>query len=275
MNIEKKIFEKEGLKIDEERILTYSKLGCPLDCKYCFVGDLEYNQEKDVPYLTSSQLELLEKAPKNISQLMLGCDTEFFQDKDGALKILDKLSSLNKDISVITKLSLSKNFIKQLKEIDNKLRRHKNFMSFSISLSSIESSEKWEPKVPSPQKRIETLKRAHLVNLETLVALRPLLPDVSVDELEHLVIATKDYCFGYYSGPLYLKKLDRSLVDLEDHLLKIEKVQPYWMPDNNIFYKIEKIGQMESLKKILEQYNKPLFKGASEAMKYLKKYEKS
>ena len=42
------------------------------------------------------------------------------------------------------------------------------------------------------------------------------------------------------------------------------------MPENNIFYKVEKDGQIETLQKITEQYGKPLFEGASEGVKYLK-----
>lgn len=64
------------------------------------------------------------------------------------------------------------------------------------------------------------------------------------------------------------------MLDLKTQDLKIEKLQPHWMPKGNIFYKIEKEGQMNLLKNILEKYNKPLFEGAAEGIKYLRTHEK-
>jgi len=135
----------------------------------------------------------------------------------------------------------------------------------------LESAKEWEPKASKPKDRIETIKRAYLTNIKTLVAIRPLLPVISNKELEEIVDLTKDYCYGYYSGPLYLKDLKHPLIEkagLEN--LKIERLQPHWMPKDNIFYKIEKEGQMDLLKNILQKNEKPLFEGAAEAIKHLK-----
>jgi len=46
------------------------------------------------------------------------------------------------------------------------------------------------------------------------------------------------------------------------------------MPKENIFYKIEKNGQMELLNNILEKNNKHLFSGAAEIIKHIKENEK-
>ena len=46
MDFEKNIYEQHGLKIDRDRVLTYSQLSCPLECRYCFVNDLNFNQKK-------------------------------------------------------------------------------------------------------------------------------------------------------------------------------------------------------------------------------------
>lgn len=275
MNLEKNLFEKEGLKIDKERVLTYSQLSCPLECKYCFVEDMNYNQKRDVAYLNEKQFDLLEKLPDEIKTIMLGCDTEFFQSKKNSLEILERLSELKKDISVITKLNLNQSFLVKLKEIDLKLNQGGNFLVFSETIPCMESYKKWEPKAPSPQKRIKTLKEANKQGLNTMVAIRPLIPDVPNEEIRKIIEATKENCYGYYSGPLYLKSLDSKLIDKNDKSLKIEKLQPHWMPEGNEFYKIEKEGQMNYLKEILDKHSMPLFEGAAEGIKYLKeKYEK-
>lgn len=263
-------FEKEGIKIDHERALTYSKLRCPFDCKYCFAEDINLEQTKNISYLSEKQLELLEQLPEEITLVMLGCDTEFFQSKE-SLEILEKVSNLNKDISVVTRSPLSQDYIEKLKQINDKIIQNENFFAFSMSLPCLDSAKEWEPISPNPYKRIDTLRAVYEAKIKTLAAIRPLLPTLSEDELQKIITLTKDYCDGYYSGPLYLKDLNNELLDKETFQnLKIEKLQPHWMPEGNIFYKIERPEQMELLSDILRKYDKPLFEGAAETIKYLK-----
>lgn len=60
MAIEKEQFEQAGLVLDKERVLTYSKLVCPLECKYYFVENLNREQQKEVSYLSEQQIGLLQ-----------------------------------------------------------------------------------------------------------------------------------------------------------------------------------------------------------------------
>ncbi len=263
------IFEREGLKIDKNRILTYSQLACPLDCTYCFVDDLDYNQKRNVAYLSPEQIDLLRELPDEIELVMLGCDTEFFQDKKNAIEVLNLLADLSIDVSVITKLTLRKEFIGQVAEIAARMRQNGNILTFSVSIPCMSSASKWEPRAPSAENRIKTIKLAAEAGISTMLAMRPLLPDVSDGELEDIVVRTKDFVLGYYSGPLYLKEKDSELIrDIPD--LEIEELQPHWMPDGNVFYKIERKGQMEKLKELLAQHGKTLFEGAADAIDTLK-----
>jgi DNA repair photolyase len=272
MVLDKEKFEKEGLKIDKERLLIYSGLICPLDCKYCFTKDIIPVQKENNSYLSEKQFNLLKHLPNEVNLIMLGCDTEFFQSQKDSLEILEKLSDLNKDISVITKLSLPQDFIKRLEEIDIKLNQKGNFLIFSETIPCLDSAKEWEPKAPSPKSRIETLKLVYKTGIKTLVAIRPLLPIISDEELKKIIDLTKNYCYAYYSGPLYLKSLKHSImnkVKLED--LQIKRLQPHWMTKGNIFYKIERKGQMELLQDIVQKNKKLFFEGAAEAIEYIKK----
>jgi len=276
MERERNIFEKEGLKIDAERVLTYSKLVCPIECKYCFVDDLtsEAEQQEGVSYLSSKQFELLKNLPETVNLIMLGCDTEFFQPKSDAIRTLERLAALNRDLSVVTKFVLSDDYIEKLKEVNGNLGERNNFLAFSMSIPCLDSAKTWEPKAHDPLKRIETLKNVYKTGIKTMVALRPLLPTITSEELGKIIDLTKDYCYGYYSGPLYLKNLDKSILGEDLSGLKIEELQPHWMPENNVFYRIEKEGQMENLRDILRKQNKPLFEGAADGIIYLRDYEK-
>ena len=262
--------EKEGLKIDKERVLTYSKLDCPFNCKYCFMNDINSEQRKNVAYLSEKQFDLLKQLPEEISLIMLGCDTEFFHSTE-VIDVIKKVSELNKDVSVITRCHLSQKYIKEIKQINDRITQNGNVFTFSISIPCLDSVKEWEPVSPDPYKRINTLKDLHEAGIKTLVAIRPLLPTISDQELRKIVELTKDYCEGYYSGPLYLKNLDTMSWDKETiQKLDIEELQPHWMPEGNIFYKVERPGQIDILNDILKEHNKLLFEGAAEAVQYLK-----
>jgi len=101
--------------------------------------------------------------------------------------------------------------------------------------------------------------------------MRPLLPTIPEEELERIVILTKKHSDGYYSGPLYLKELDESVIGGNAlKTLHVERLQPHWMPDENLFYKIEKEGQMDFLKSIIERNQKLFFEGAAEGIKHFR-----
>lgn len=272
-----KKYENAGLKIGRERVLTYSKLSCPLECTYCFVDEMTQEQSRGVSYLNNEQLELLQNLPEQVKLIMLGCDTEFFQNKEDAIRILDKLTTFGKDVSVITKLPLPESFLDEIKSIVNKLRSD-NIFSFSVSVPCLSESmlAKYEPNVPHPMKRICTLRSAYEKDLYTMLAIRPLLPDTTDEELEEIVKLTKDYCFGYYSGPLYLKE-EKVNFFFPGYTTKETEFQPHWMLEGNTYVPIERAGQMDALSQIVQKYDKKLFEGAAAGMDYIReslKYDK-
>lgn len=235
---------------------------------------MNFNQSSNVPYLTEKQKELLKKLPDNITLIMIGCDTEFLQNKENAIEVLNFLSELKRDISLITKLPISDNFIDELVKINEIIKKNGNSLTLSISITSTKSSKILEPNVPSPQKRIDTLKRSYEAGLITMVAIRPLIPIVSDDELEEIISETKEYCIGYYSGHLYLKDITdpNNFELLKNSEIESQKLQPHWMPNGNEFELVKKNGQMEKLKELLEKYKKPIFEGAAEGVAYIKEH---
>ena len=275
-NHETQQYEDANLVIDKDRVLTYSNIACPLDCKYCFANEVIRGRENEKGiYLSEEQFGLLEQLPPEITTIMLGCDTEFLQDKAQALQMLERLSTMSKDISVITKLPLNDEFIADLSRINNALRMNDNILTFSVSLACTDSKAKWEPHAPSIDSRVETLRKVYETGIDTMVAIRPLIPNVQRSELDQIVDMTKDYAFGYYSGPLYLKQLSAYTITSEELQAlccivseEVEEVQ--WMPEGNRFLKIETSGLMAYLKSKVEQFDRILFEGAADGMDYLR-----
>ncbi|MDR1410129.1 MAG: radical SAM protein [Oscillospiraceae bacterium] len=269
-------YEALNLKIDEDRVLTYSNIACPLDCKYCFANEIIRGHEnEDGIYLSEEQFGLLEQLPADIKTVMLGCDTEFLQDKTQALQILKRLTAISKDISVITKLPLDDKFIAELAEIDNTLRRNGNFLTFSVSLACTKSKDKWELRTPSVASRVETLRKVCEAGIDSMVAIRPLIPNIEPCELDEIIDATKDYVVGYYSGPMYLKELSDDTINAEELaslgcVVNEEIEEVHWMPEGNKFLKIESPKLMAYLQNKIEQSGKILFEGAADGMDYLR-----
>ncbi len=86
---------------------------------------------------------------------MLGCDTEFFQSKRDSLHTLREIAALHKDISVITKLNLSFNFLTEIKNIADITEKQGNILAFSVSLPCYDSAKKWEKGAPGHQKELK------------------------------------------------------------------------------------------------------------------------
>ena len=254
-----KKYDTAGLKIDRERVLTYSQLSCPLDCTYCFVNDMTTNQQKNIAYLTEKQIELLKNLPEEISLIMLGCDTEFFQNKKEAIEILKKLSGFGKDLSMITKIPIKESFLNEIDKVNQKMKERGNILSVSISIPCLsdEMSKKYEPKVPSPKNRIETLKQISNKGIYTMLAIRPLLPDMSNEELQEIINLNDDR----------ISKL------LPESVVESEAKQPHWMLDGNLFKEVVKKGQIDFLREIVKNSGKDFFEGAAEGMKYIRKIQ--
>jgi DNA repair photolyase len=132
-----KAYDREGLKIDRDRVLTYSQLSCPLGCTYCFVNDMNTNQQRNVLYLTETQIDLLGNLPEEVKLIMLGCDTEFFQNKQEAIAILKRLSKLGKDISMITKIPVAESLLEEISQINDDIGSRGNVLSVSVSIPFI------------------------------------------------------------------------------------------------------------------------------------------
>lgn len=172
---------------------------------------------------------------------------------------------------MITKIPIAESLLNGIEEIYKEMRARGNILSVSISIPCIsaEMNQKYEPGVPSPERRIETVKLIASKNIPTMLAIRPLLPDVSEEELRAIVNLTKDHVLGYYSGHLYLND-DRISKLLPETAVEAEEKQPHRMLDGNTFKEILEEGQMEFLQRIVKEAGKEFFEGAAEGMKFIK-----
>lgn len=107
-----------------------------------------------------------------------------------------------------------------------------------------------------------------------MLAIRPLLPDATNEELEEIVKLTKDYCLGYYSGPLYLKE-EKINFFFPEYTGTEKEIQPKWMLEGNAYVPIMRDGQMNFLLQVLKRYDKKMFEGAADGMAHIRENLKS
>jgi DNA repair photolyase len=169
---------------------------------------------------------------------------------------------------------LDDNFVENLRIISNEMKNNNNIIIFSTSIPCFDSSSKWEPKVPKVEKRIDTLRRISDTGIDSMVAVRPLIPNIEKSEIDKIIESTSPYVFGYYSGPLYMKDFDNELLqrdELEELGCTFEEIEPNWMPKGNKFIKIENPELMAYLQDKVKSFGKEFFAGAAQGIEFLRK----
>lgn len=271
-----------GMHFEQEqgRILTYGGRICPLGCKYCFDEPVDRRGLVQLESLQPLSAEgKVQPLPSEVSVVVPYCNTDLFIDRNEAQNNLNYWSRQGKDVAVSTKVLLNEKDLDWLLEIQQAMAKNGNVFVLSSSIPCLgpESTQHWEPDVAAPEKRIEALKLAHQKGLNNLVAIRPLLPDVSADELEKIVGSTHEYCSGYFAGSLRLKKNDPLLADLAKRVpdLNVSKeAQVSWMPSGNKFCEVTRAGQEQELRNIISSHNQQLFSGVIEGVNFIKESKK-
>ncbi len=182
---------------------------CPIECAFCYTYSPEF---VGFPAQGPQKVfEGLEAIANRFDLVQLGCDTEIFTHQPMAVELVRQLSKLRRDISFATRMALSERTIDELASIGKEMAEglrywirgtQRNLVAF-ISMSGLEAAAVLEPKAPSPERRIETIRRLYEAGIPTFVYVKPLIPLVSDDELERLFRRTEGHCSGWVVGKMY------------------------------------------------------------------------
>ena len=174
---------------------------------------------------------------------------------------------LKKDVSFATKLVFGHNILRRLADLVKEYQKEGNILTVTVSLISIEMASILEPYAPSPTRRIKNLQNMMELGIPCVVGIRPLLPQVPDDDLYEIVNLTKDYCYGYTSGPYYSKSIDK----LSLHEQIVEEIAVPWMTDDEKWYKIMSSHREKCLAVYIDRFtDKELFESNIDAMLYIK-----
>ncbi|MFB2972073.1 hypothetical protein ACE1CD_24200 [Aerosakkonema sp. BLCC-F183] len=197
--------------------------------------------------------------------IQLACDTELFINPQQALRLIEAVVEAGSNVSFITKMALSDHLVDRISQISHTARNKGIIVSCSVSFTSTHSATEYEPTAPAPDRRIDTLKKLYRAGVHTRVAIRPLIPTVNLWELEELVDRTIPYTYSYYSGPLWLPKLDPNFV-APGTVIRHRQVS--WMPGNPRWYHLEHPQKQRSLAEHIERSGSYLYSSSIEAIAY-------
>lgn len=202
---------------------------CKFKCAYCYAAEPTYKPTFSTH--TSSTIETLELNSDRFDTIVPSCDTEFLQDPKNALRSLEDLAKLGKDITFPTKMLIGQRMITELQKIQQILNANGNILSVMVSIPLLDRAKEIEINTPSPNRRSAQVKTLSEAGLYPYIAIRPLLPPnfISEDEVKRIVHMTVGYSEGYTTGPYWFKTDTLGL--LNDPTLPITKKVVDWMDD--------------------------------------------
>lgn len=191
-------------------LTVHTCVGCPFACTYCYIDDLGFPRGRAQPYSLSAEEWLLSitynpfflPGPHG-TYLSFGsvCEPLHSLCFNVTSSYLSKVRDyVHNPCQASTKASLSEEAVERLAESSPRL------FNVLVTIVTLNRSEKLEPGAPSPQERLETLRRLRLRGIPSFLFLRPLLPGLE-DEIDDLLTEAKQAgAMGVVIGGLRLSR---------------------------------------------------------------------
>lgn len=236
-------------------------LGCSFDCEYCYINGSKYADSTDSFYIKSNAVEVLKNQLKQKIKsreravFLIGSATDPYIDIEKELfltrDILKLFSRFRFPVHIVTKSDLILRDIDILRKINNSAilpedianLKSKIMVTFSFSTIDEKLAKLFEPKAPSPKRRLKAMKKLKKENFSVGVSLMPILPYISDAEtaIDEIFSEFKNIgCDYVFSGGLtlfgdtandskikYYKILNENFQDLLEPTKKIFKNNDY------------------------------------------------
>lgn len=171
-----------------------NKKYCPYSCSFCYVksGFMKYMKLE-----IEDIIEFLKKNRDLYNIVYISGDTDSFAPPrtEKAIELIKRISeSIEVDITFITRAIFNDDNLNELKKINDFMKCRNYKLIASISISRLYSAKYLEPyPIPSPEERIEILKKLKDKGLYTILATRPFLPMIHPNEYIEIIKKSKDY----------------------------------------------------------------------------------
>lgn len=197
------IYEPKGAALEYSQLAINLYEGCEHGCKYCYAPACRFKKKEEYfanqtirrDVLTKLEMDLQEMVKNEDSRRTLFCFICDPYQKDEEFNILTRkaltlFSAYNKNFQILTKGGL-----KAIRDFD--LYSKGDAYAATLTFYNEKLSEKWEPKAAKPIERIESLKIAKAIGIETWVSFEPVIyPNETFKLLERTYEFTDLYKIG-------------------------------------------------------------------------------
>jgi DNA repair photolyase len=159
---------------------------CTYSCPFCYVGG-DFLSYASLPI--DDIVAWVAALTEPFDVIFVSCDTDSFAPprEAAAMELLERLAKFRVDLLLTTRAVLSQDSVTRMKRVAEDLRCHNRMLIGCVSLVQV-SVPHLEPKpIPPVAARIRQLALLREAGLRTVLALRPFLPNVPLDDYPTLV----------------------------------------------------------------------------------------
>lgn len=183
--------------LEKERVFVSFGGECPYRCRHCytFCNNYQYDPVLSVNDLICSLKE------KNFSLAYVSGHKENFVNPDEGLELCEEIfSNYATDILLTTRNVFNKKQLERLCSLNERMRALERDLYVCVSIPALESYKKIECSnlMPSPEERIDFVKRLYAHKIYTILTIRPLFPSSFIPINEPMEILKR--CKGYISA---------------------------------------------------------------------------
>ena len=175
-------------------LTVHTGIGCRFGCTYCYIYDMGFPY-KPKPYpLSGDQLAYAISINPSVvigadgTPIAFGAVTEPFLEEtaDKAIEYLDAIAGyLGNPIQFSTKAYLSDHLV-------GRIRKSVDQASALVTIVTLELYKILEPGAPTPEERLESIRRLSKAGIHTALFLRPIIPGISLEEIEEIISLALD-----------------------------------------------------------------------------------
>lgn len=257
--------------IENRELISFDGI-CPYNCKHCFVLNMNDVLERSTEDIVNSISD------KEFDVVYISHYKENFVDPDKGLELCEKIFDRYKcHVFIITRAVFDDHHIHRLNSLKKIMKKSNKEIFVAISIPALESSYIFESHnlVPTPEQRIECLKKLNSQNIPTLLAIRPLLSNkfIKYDEIERLIKKSYVYVDSILaSGLVVNNEISKKMgIDFTNEEFKNADESGYLVgaisDDTYKYINVEK--EIEEIAMLCEELGVPFFEHSMPALNYL------
>lgn len=170
---------------DNKRIFVNTCLGCTGKCSYCYLGKMGYDNSSIVGEIRKAEelIEEIERAGISRDTLItLGCFSECWEDnnKPETIKLIKYFLQKGNQIQLATKKEIT---VEEASELESLIQYLGQLVVF-VSSATISKWDTIEMGTDSPSKRFNTFEISKVLNIPTVLYMKPVLKGITKNDIE-------------------------------------------------------------------------------------------